>query len=312
MQVFSIEPAAFTARMSARDKVNFQLSANSLAQRSPPPQSYRVVDGVAVINITGLMLTSPDPLDLFLGGFTNTRGVTQQVELASVDTSVQAIILRVDSPGGSVDGLAELGDAVRAAARRKPTIGQVEGMGASAAYYAIASASEIVSERMALIGSVGTVLVICDASEAAKSAGLRVVPITTGKYKATGTFGTPLTGDEEEYLRNIVDEYFADFRRTVMSGRGTRLSLADWSEVSTGKVFVASDALKLGLIDRFGRMGDTVAALARLAADFQRTRARVQRLTLAVGEMDAPRRVVDRAAKQRATLQRAELQTARR
>jgi signal peptide peptidase SppA len=307
MQVFSIEPSAFSARMSARDKVNFQLSANSLAQRSPPPQCYRVVDGIAVIRVGGIMLTQPDFVDQFLGGFTDTRDITRQVELAGVDSAVKAILLRTDSPGGSVDGLAELGDAVRAAARRKPTIGQVEGMAASAAYYAIAGASEIVAGRMDMVGSVGTIVTIYDVSKAFGEAGIRTVVISTGALKGVGTMGSELTADEEKYLRSIVDAYFADFRRTVMSGRGTHLNLADWSEIATGKVFVAPDAMRLGLIDKFGRMGDTMAALARLADDFQRTRARVQRLRLALGDIDARRRVGNRAAKQRATLQLAEL-----
>jgi len=307
MQLFSIEPSAFSARMSVRDKLSLQVNANSLAQRSPMPQSYRVVDGVAVIDITGVMLTSPDPLDLFLGGFTNTRGVTRAVELASVDNAVTAIVLRIDSPGGSVDGLSELGDSVRDAGRRKRVVAVVEGLCASAGFYAAASASEIVAGKMDMVGSIGTILVVYDASEAAKSAGLKVVVISTGELKGTGTFGTALTADEEAYLQGIVDAYFADFRRTVMSGRGTKLSLANWVEIESGKVYVAPDALTLGLIDKFGRMGDTMARLAGQAADSQRIRARVQRSMLVVGEMDARRRTSDRAGKQRAAIQLAEL-----
>jgi len=307
MKLIACEPGAWSAREGLRGKANLTIRADTMRRTAPTLESYRITDGIVVIRVGGIMLTRPDFVDQFLGGFTDRRDITRQVELASVDNAVKAIVLRVDSPGGSVDGLAELGDAVRAAARRKPTIGQVEGMAASAAYYAIAGASEIVAGRMDMVGSVGTILVVYDASEAAQSAGLRVVPITSGKFKATAAFGTPLTADEQAYLQGIVDSYFADFRRTVMSGGGRFIGPAEWSEVSDGRVFVAGEAKRLGLVDKFGRMGDTVAALARLADDSQRTRARVQRQSLAVGEMDARGRVVDRVGKQRAALQLAEL-----
>ncbi len=309
MKLFSIEPAAFSAREGLRGKANLTIRADTMRRTAPTLESYRVVSGVAVIDIRGIMLASPDILDEFFGGFTNTRTVTRQVELASVDNTVKAIVLRIDSPGGSVDSLSELGDAVREAAQRKKVIAQVEGLCASAAFYAAASATEIVAGRTDLVGSIGTIVTIYDSSEAAKSAGLRVVPITTGKYKAVGLFGTPLTADEQAYLQSIVDSYFLDFQHAVFTGRGTRLSLADWSQVSDGRVFVASDAMRLGLVDRLGRMGDT---MARLHGDFLRVQGRVQRSMLAVGDIDARRRMEDRVIKQRMAIQRAELQTARR
>jgi len=309
MRLFSIEPSAFAARTAARDKVNFTLNAESMRRAAPTPQSTRVTDGIAVIDIRGVMLSAPDAIDEFFGGFTNTRDITRQVEAAAGDPGVKAIILRVDSPGGSVEGLSELGDAVASAARRKRVIGQVESLAASAAYYAIAGASEIVSERMALVGSIGTIVTVFDLSEAFKTAGLRTVVISTGKYKGTGTLGTPLTADEEKYLQGLVDAYFRDFQHVVMAGRALKgLGLAEWSQVSDGRVFPASEALKLGLIDRLGTFGATVRRLqSENATPGQRVQAIAQRQRLQVMAIDARRRTEDRACKQRAALQLAEL-----
>jgi signal peptide peptidase SppA len=313
MKLLACEPSAFSARTAARDKVNFTLNAESMRRTAPTLQSNRVVSGVAIIDIRGVMLAAPDVLDEMFGGYTSTRTVTRQVEAAASDSSIRSILLRVDSPGGEVDGLSELGDAGRDAARRKRVIGQVEGMAASAAYYAIAGASEVVAGKMDMVGSIGTIVVVYDASEAFKSAGLRVVPITTGKYKATATLGTPLTADEEQYLRSIVDEYFDDFRRTVMLGRGRLIGPAEWSEVSDGRVFVAGDAKRLGLIDGFATFGQTLRRMqAENLSPSQRVQARVQRSLLAVGEIGERHRAETRACKQRAYFQRAELQTAQR
>jgi ClpP class serine protease len=122
-----------------------------------------------------------------------------------------------------------------------------------------------------------------------------------------------LTADEEAYLRSIVDAYFDDFRRTVMSGRGTRLSLADWSQVSDARIFVASDAMRLGLVDRVGTFGATLRRLqGENLSSAQRLQAHAQRSLLAVGEINQRHWAEIRACKQRAYLQRAELQTARR
>ncbi len=283
MKLFAMEASAFAARSALREKTNLTISADAIRRSSPTVRIERVTDGVAVIDIRGVMLASPDPLDEFFGGFTNTRAVTRLVESAANDSAVKAIILRVDSPGGSVEGLAELGDAVRSASRRKRVVAQVEGLAASAAYYVASAASEIVAGRMDLVGSIGTVLVVFDASKAFADAGLRVVPIVSGKFKATGTLGTPLTADEQAYLQGIVDSYFADFRRAVMSGRGVRLSLASMSAVSDGRIFPATNALELGLVDSLGTFNATMQRLtAPSPTSSQRMQARVQRSRLAV------------------------------
>ena len=314
MQLYSIEPSAFSARTAARDKVSFQVNASALSPRAPTRGGgFERVGNIAVVRIGGILLTQPDFVDQFMGGFADTRDIGRQVEAAGDDSAVKAILLRVDSPGGSVDGLSELGDAVTRARHRKPVIAAVEGMAASAAYYAIAGATEIVAARMDMVGSIGTIVVVYDASEAAKSAGLRVVPIATGKYKATGSFGTPLTADEQAYLQSIVDVYFDDFRRQVMSGRGRFVGPAEWSEVSDGRVFVAPEAQRLGLVDRLGTFGATLRRLqGENLSPSQRVQARTQRSALAVDEINQRHWAETRACKQRACVQRAELRTARR
>jgi len=283
MRLYSIEPSAFSARTAARDKVNFTLNAESIRKPAPMPQSNRVTDGVAVIDIRGVMLAAPDVFDEMFGGFVNTRSVQKQVEAAADDRAVKAIILRIDSPGGSVDGLAELGDAVSRARHQKPVIAQVEGLCASAAFYAASAASEISAGRMDLIGSIGTIVTIYDVSAAFKTAGIKTIVIASGQLKGTATLGTELTSAEEVYLRDIVNKYFDDFRRTVFSGRGRFIGPGEWAEIASGKVYVTSDAMKLGLVDRIGTFAGTMRRLAaQPLSPVQQTQARAQRQRLAL------------------------------
>jgi len=305
MRLIACEPSAFAARESLRGKANLTINAESMRKPAPMMQSQRATDGVVVIDIRGVMLASPDSLDEFFGGFTNTRAVTRAVEMASVDSGVEAIVLRIDSPGGSVEGLAELGDAVGDAAKRKQVIAVVQGMCASAAYSAAARATEIVSGRMDMVGSIGTVLIVYDASEAFRTAGVKVVPIVSGRLKATGELGTEFTAEQQAYLQDVIDGYFADFRRTVMLGRGRLIGPAEWSEVSSGRIFLATEAKRLGLIDRFGTLGDT---LNRLHGERQAIQARSQRSFFRVTDLKVPRRrMSDRERGQRAALQMMEL-----
>jgi signal peptide peptidase SppA len=184
------------------------------------------------------------------------------IESASVDPSVRRIILRVDSPGGTVDGLSELGTAIAKAAATKLVIAQVEGTAASAALYAIAGASEIVAGPMDMVGSIGTIAVFSDWSKLAEKFGVRVVPVTTGPLKATGVFGTEFTAEQEAYVQGIIDAYFDDFKAVV--ARGRKMSAKTVDAVSDGRMFMATDAQKLGLVDRIGGLADTLSRFAQV------------------------------------------------
>jgi len=207
--------------------------------------------------------------------------VRAAVEAATADPSVRRIILRVDSPGGTVDGLSELGSAVTKAAAIKPVVAVVEGMAASAALYAIAGATEIVAGPMDLVGSIGTIAVFSDWSKLAEKFGVRVVAVASGPLKSTGVFGVEFTPEQEAYIQQIVDSYAADFKAAV--GRGRKLSAKAVDALASGEVFMAQDALKRGLVDRIGGLSDTLARFGM--ADRTRVQAsRVETLGLTTSE----------------------------
>lgn len=180
-------------------------------------------------------------------GLASSRRIQKSIIDAVNDSQIEQIILSIDSPGGSVDGLSDVGDAVKAANTVKPVISHVDGMAASAAYYIAAQSSKIYANRMDLIGSIGTRMLLLDYSEMAKNEGIKVIPIDTGKFKSAAAPGTKITDEQIADFQRIVNDYFYDFRSVVMSGRN--MSSEQFKTVSDGRVWLANDAITLGLID---------------------------------------------------------------
>ncbi len=223
------------------------------------PSPMEVIDGVAVIGISGPM-TKRSSLFTALFNASSTQAVQEAVEAAAADPQVKAILLDVDSPGGSVDGLAELVDAVWGVRGRKPIVAQVSGLGASAAYMVASQADAVYAGRMDLVGSIGTRLMLYDFSRLFANAGIEAVPIATGPYKTAGALGTEITADQRAYFQGIVDQYLADFLAAV--SRGRKLAGPALEAVADGRVFLAETARQLGLVDGIQTKQQTLARLA--------------------------------------------------
>ncbi len=226
-----------------------------------------VVGGVAVIDVFGIM----DKHVSYYG--VSTERVRAAVLEAVGDKSVQTIMMRIDSPGGSVDGLAELGDTIFAARKEKQIVAQVHGMAASAGYYIASQATSIVAHRMDLIGSIGTTATIYDYSELFAKEGIEAVVIDTGEFKSAGVLGAKLTENQRAEFQRIVDGYFDDFVKVIARGRGVAESKI--RAMADGRVFFAKEALEMGLIDSIEESDTTLNSLVFAVQDAQRVRTRM-------------------------------------
>lgn len=167
---------------------------------------------------------------------------------AANDPDIESILWIIDSPGGSVDGLEELYNAVKSVNAQKPITVQVDGMLASAALYAASGASRILANKRDLVGSIGARMMIYDYSEMFKEAGIKAIPIDTGTFKSAGAMGTEITEDQIADFQRIVDGYFSDFKSAVMNGRP--ISDKDFNSLADGRVFFANEEpVSSGLID---------------------------------------------------------------
>lgn len=264
---WSIEPVAWSTitrvpfeRMQA---VCAATPESILAVEQPPLQ---VKDGLAIISIKGVLTKNPGFFQMLFGG-TSTAMATRAVQAAGADPDVKSVLLEIDGPGGSTDGLAELGDAVWELRQKKRVIAQVCGMAASAHYYVASQAHQIYAHRMDMIGSIGTKIILLDASKAFKEEGLETVVIDTGEFKSAGALGTEITEAQRADFQRVVDAFFDDFVNMIARGRG--MSKAKVREAADGRMFLPDEAQGMGLINGVRTLDETVA---RLTASYRRMR----------------------------------------
>lgn len=210
---------------------------------------------VAVVRLTGVMLKG-----MRGQGTTSTIVARKEIMDAAADPEVSAILLAIDSPGGSVAGTEALANDIRAAGRQKPVVAQIEDLGASAAFWAASQASQVFANaKSALVGSIGSYQVMYDESAAAEAQGVKVMVFATGSLKGMGTPGTAVSPEQASYVQSLVDSIQMSFDAAVQKGRG--LSNKELSDVRHGGVMSATAALNAKLIDGIQPLSKTLAEL---------------------------------------------------
>ncbi|MEQ8409119.1 MAG: S49 family peptidase [Gammaproteobacteria bacterium] len=241
------------------------------AQRDGYP--IHVTGGVAVIPLMGPMIRRAGPFAMMFG-IVGTDMVRAMVETALADEEIHTILLRVDSPGGSVSGLAELADSIHSA--EKPVIAQIEGMAASAAYYIASQCDKVYLGRSDLVGSIGARLMLYDYSIMYEEAGVKAIPIDTGEFKSAGAVGTEITEEHQADFQRIVDFYFDDFVQAVMRGRD--LTDEQVRAVGDGRMYTPKESMAAGLVDGIATIDQTLSSLRQESRNGRSTQAAKARL----------------------------------
>ena len=214
-------------------------------------------DAVAVVRVEGV-ITHSDSSE-FSSDATSGR-VIADLEAAANDDSVKAIILRVDSPGGTVTGSAQIYETIKGI--DKPVVVSMAGVAASGGYYISAPADYIIARPDTTTGSLGVVLTLYDAQELSEKVGIKVNSITSGPNKTIGSPWEDMTAEQQEILEAFIDESYDEFVRIIADGRNldeeTVLELAD------GRIYSGRQALEVGLVDELGNFDDAVAKAAAL------------------------------------------------
>jgi signal peptide peptidase SppA len=213
-----------------------------------------------VVNLTGFITQKSSLLSLLFGG-TSAEWFASTVAAAMADPEVGAVVMNVDSPGGSVFGMTEAAAVIRAARGKKPLMAIANPLAASGGYYLASQADEVVMAPSALVGSIGVKVVHVDESEALKQAGLSVTEITYGRRKVEESSARPLTDDARAAIQGRVDYYGRLFEADVAKGR--RVSVATVRDkYGEGAMFTANDAKARGLVDRIGTLDEVLGELA--------------------------------------------------
>lgn len=244
---WSVEPAA--RGQLDRFLAEIDLGALVLEARAArqPDNPMSAVDSVGVINIRGTITKHPSLFHSLFGGNTSTLMIGEALRIAVADESIKSIMLRVDSPGGSVEGVADLADQVFQARAVKPIIAQIDGIDASAAYWITSQATRIFMGQTDQVGSIGIMASFLDFSEKFAKEGVKAVTISTGKFKAAGDEGTKITAEHREYFQGLADTYFKSFAGAVRRGR--TMSDTMFNAVAEGKLYIGQDGVDSGLVD---------------------------------------------------------------
>jgi protease-4 len=176
------------------------------------------------------------------------------------DSSVGAIMLRVHSPGGTTDGVEALAGAIRDAAAIKPVGAYGWDLMASAAYWLASQGTLIWAGRSAIVGSIGTYMVIYDSSAWADAVGIKVHVIRAGEMKGAGTPGTEVTDSQRADFQRVIDSLNDVFVADVATGRG--ISADEARALADGRVHVGAMAVELGLIDGIATFDEALSQLA--------------------------------------------------
>jgi signal peptide peptidase SppA len=286
---WAIEETAGSQLLSMVQKTDLFAHVAQAVERKAA-SDYSIVksgkENVAVIMLTGPLMKSVGSMS----AGTSTVEARRAIRKAAADPDVTAILLAIDSPGGSVSGTADLGADIKAASKHKQVWAHIDDLGASAAYWCASQCEKIFANNdTALVGSIGTLAVVYDLSAAAEKEGVKVLVFGTGPLKGSATPGSVVTEEQQAYFRGIVDDAQQSFDKAVQKGRG--LTDRQLEAVKTGGVFGAREALTRNLIDGIQSFDATIAQLAAEARRNSRSTVRAESpvtRSLTVNENDLP------------------------
>lgn len=231
-------------------------------------KTVTVPDRVAVINISGTIASGAEGRDSL---FNQANGVTsgsimKQIREAAADDSVKALVLRIDSGGGSATAAEEVGRELKRFKEntKKPIVATMGNTGASAAYWiAACSSDKVYANATTLTGSIGVYMPYMNTEELFKKIGITSSKIKSGPYKDIMSNDRPMTPEEQAILQNIVNEIYNEFVATVAAGR--KMEESKVRTLADGRVYTGLQAKNLGLVDEIGDYYDALVAAGELA-----------------------------------------------
>ena len=219
--------------------------------------------GIAVLPLYGIVTQRGNMVDDVSGpGTASTQQFSNLLRAALQDETVSQILIDIDSPGGSVYGVAELADEIVSARAQKPVVAIANSLAASAAYWIGCSASEFYVTPGGEVGSIGVWQAHQDYSKAMDEAGVKTTLISAGKFKVEGNPYAPLDEEAQGFMQSRVDDYYAAFTKAVAKGRGVPISQVR-DGMGQGRVLGADAALASSMVDGIATFEDVVKKMRR-------------------------------------------------
>src|SRR5580658_756873 len=206
-------------------------------------------DRIGVVDLDGVIL-SPQP-------------VVGELKKFGDDSSIKAIIIHVNSPGGGVAASEEIYREVKRirAEKKKRVVVSIETVGASGAYYVASASDKIYADSGSIVGSIGVIAEWMNYGDLLKWAKLKNVVLKTGEFKDTGNPARDLTPNEQAYMQDLINNMFGQFVQAVADGRGMKFEAV--KSIANGKVWTGEQAMSMKLIDGVGDFETAVADTAK-------------------------------------------------
>lgn len=254
--------AGMLERADARRE--FEVDAEDIAAKAAGKSATvdaAAKQNVAVIPVTGVIAHRASMVQDVCGpGGTSTEALDAMIRAAVADPSVRSIVLDVDSPGGSVFGVAELAATIMELRSQKPIAAVANATSASAAYWLASAAHEIFVTPSGEVGSIGVYGAHTDTTKADELAGKKTTLISAGKFKTEGA--GPLTDDAKAHMQSRVDAYYTQFVHGVAKQRGVSVATVR-DGYGQGRTLGAEAALAAGMVDGIATLPEVISKYAR-------------------------------------------------
>lgn len=215
----------------------------TLFQKSIPLKSK-----VALVRIEGPILDS--------------KNAVEEIKEHGKDSSIKAIILRIDSPGGAVAPSQEIYSEVKKVAAKKAVVVSMGSIAASGGYYIACPATRIIANPGTLTGSIGVIMEIPNIEGLLTKIGVKTEVIKAGKNKDIGSAFRAMKPEERELLQGVMDNVHEQFIKAVAEGR--KLKVEDVREIADGRIFTGEQAVEKGLVNELGTLEDATKIAAKL------------------------------------------------
>jgi protease-4 len=246
-------------------------NSTRLQERVVQPGKAGTAEKVAMIEVEGMLMNARVG-GLFQAQENRVSLFAQQMRAAARDPAVKAVVLRVNSPGGTVTASDTMYEIVKEFRRKtnKPVVAAAQEVCASGAYYVACAADKIVAQPTSVVGSIGVMMNTMEFEGALSKLGIRADAIKSGPLKDMGSPYRTMGEPERAVMQEMVDEYFTRFidvvsaNRTVGEPRPSLPLEEDYRGVYSGRVFSGLRAVELGLADQAGGLGDAITLAKQL------------------------------------------------
>ncbi len=211
--------------------------------------NMQIGEKVAIVRIEGVLLDSKD--------------IIEELKKYSEDSSIKAIVLRVDSPGGGVAPAQEIyAEIVKAKAKKKIVV-SMGSVAASGGYYISCPAHKIVANAGTLTGSIGVIMEIPNIEGLMQKIGVKAEVIKSGKHKDIASMFKTMTPEDRGILQSVLDDVHDQFIKAVSEARG--MTVESIRELADGRIFTGRMAKEAGLIDELGNLEDAISLAGKIS-----------------------------------------------